>query len=115
MSNDENRTEQRFWRNIYSDDEADKGTLLMSGDIVYGLPVGSYRVVEVDVPYGYKTAPDVVFSINEYGYIVNAAGNNTGTTTVTMVDDAIKVDIINVDEDFITPINGSTFELTGKF
>lgn len=115
VSNDAARTEQKFWVNVYSDDESKKVSELESYDYVYGLPIGSYRLVEVETPYGYKKAPDVVFGINESGYIVNASGSSTGSRYLYMYDDPIRLNIINVDEDFITPINGSTFELTGQF
>lgn len=114
VSNDGNNTEQKFWT-AESDDALLRICELKSNYTVYGLPVGKYKIVEADAPYGYKYSSDVEFSIDNYGNIRNAAGAVIDDEIVTMRDKSIDIKIINVDEDFVTPINDATFELTGKF
>lgn len=114
VSNDEDSITQSFW-NVITDDISLRVNDLKPNVTVYGLPVGSYRIIETDAPYGYKYTSDVVFSIDQYGNVKNSTGTILGDKVVKMVDESIDIKIINVDEDFVTPINGSTFELTGKF
>ena len=70
---------------------------------------------ETDAPYGDKETSEGVLSIGQYGNVKKATGTILGDKVVKMVDESIDIKIINVDEDFTTPINGSTFEITGRF
>ena len=114
VSNDGNDVQQSFW-NMASDDASLKINILKSNNVVYGLPVGNYRIVETAVPYGYKVASDLAFSIDKYGNARNIANTKFSNNVVNFRDESIDVKVVNVDEDFATPINGSRFELTGKF
>lgn len=114
VSNDKDSITQFFW-NVITDDISLRVKDLKPNVTVYGLPVGSYRIIETDAPYGYKYTSDVVFSIDHYGNVKNSTGTILGDKVIKMVDESIDIKIINVDEDFVTPIYGSTFELTGKF
>lgn len=114
VSNDKDSITQSFW-NVITDDISLRVNDLKPNVTVYGLPVGSYRIIETDAPYGYKYTSDVVFSIDQCGNVKNSTGTILGDKVVKMVDESIDIKIINVDEDFVKPINGSTFELTGKF
>ena len=114
VSNDGNSTEQLFW-NAETDDTSLRISELKPNYTVYGLPVGKYKIVEAEAPYGYKYSSDVEFSIDSYGNVRNSAGTVLDDKTVNMSDKSIDMKIINVDEDFTTPINDATFELTGQF
>ena len=64
----------------------------------------TYTLIEEEAPVGYATANPIKFTVDE----------KKESITITMEDDAIKVEIIKLDKENNKPLSGAVFELTDK-
>lgn len=85
----------------------------------------TYTLHEKTAPAGYKLMADVVFKVNEYGWVTFADANaaaaagysvneENGVVTITAIDQLIEI-TLNKEDLGGNPLSGAEFTLTGKF
>lgn len=109
-----NREEVSFYLNETG--ASDKKNRLTAGDVIYGLPVGTYEIEELSAPAGYCINENpVVFRIDDYGVVKKENGEEWDNNQVIMQDVPVELAIRKVDAENNFQLMGAEFSVTGIF